>query len=493
MNQDTNQFNQNDSNIQNSSGINNQSLNNQEIPNQQQINNNLNYVPVEPGGYVQQPVMTMPTPNNDTLVNNSFNNEPNMIAASPNIQPTVTASSIAPIITAPVIEQNIIPTNPNMQQNITAQTINEIGIPELQINQAINQNMIPDNQTTTVQSNNSQSNYQMPQQNATYTNPQTTNSQDNNEELLKAFIGKNYEKITTKKFNFAGFFFSSLYMYYRKMFIYGLTVFIINLLTINFLDSSISTIVNIMFLIILGMFTNKIYIKQAKKKIEKIKLQNSSKDINKIKNICIKKGGASIGKTCLGFFIEIIVLIIASIIMTIAGIPSALEDYINVLNKNSNTNNSNIKDNNSNNNSTYNGIIMYNTSVNISDEFSMSVPNVFENNSNEYEYKYEYSSGQGVFDSCSVSLNVVEGYSSANNLIKQMAAYYSSDVQEKVSTEKLNDINWNYFSYNSAFGTTYYYGTTKNNKVYLLEYSIEEDASVDCESYRQIILKSVKK
>ena len=47
--------------------------------------------------------------------------------------------------------------------------------------------------------------------------PQT---QNNDEELLKAFIGKNYDKITKQSFNLAGFFVTSFYFYYRKMFLY---------------------------------------------------------------------------------------------------------------------------------------------------------------------------------------------------------------------------------------------------------------------------------
>ena len=57
---------------------------------------------------------------------------------------------------------------------------------------------------------------------------QSVNSQDYNmtsqqnliseDELLKEFIGNNYKKITTRLFNFPGFFFTTLYMFYRKIF-----------------------------------------------------------------------------------------------------------------------------------------------------------------------------------------------------------------------------------------------------------------------------------
>ena len=67
---------------------------------------------------------------------------------------------------------------------------------------------------------------------------QNNSSQLIDDELLKAFIGNNYEKITTKPFNFAGFFFTTFYMFYRKMFLYALIVFLINLVILNVINDS---------------------------------------------------------------------------------------------------------------------------------------------------------------------------------------------------------------------------------------------------------------
>lgn len=85
----------------------------------------------------------------------------------------------------------------------------------------------------------------------------------NDDELLRAFIGKNYDKITTKKFNFAGFFFAGLYMCYRKMFAYGILTFLLIIIVIN--------IFNLPYLIfaigaVVGCFVNKIYLNYAQKK-----------------------------------------------------------------------------------------------------------------------------------------------------------------------------------------------------------------------------------
>ncbi len=45
-------------------------------------------------------------------------------------------------------------------------------------------------------------------------------------ELLETFIGKNYNRITGKSFNWSAFFFGSFYVLYRKMYLYGLLLMI---------------------------------------------------------------------------------------------------------------------------------------------------------------------------------------------------------------------------------------------------------------------------
>ena len=101
------------------------------------------------------------------------------------------------------------------------------------------------------------------------------NNSYNDEDLLKSFIGNNYEKITRSPFNLAGFFFTSLYMFYRKMFLYGLLAFLINLVNkfdiarflINLVILCLANnyLVTYAFNVIMGLFINKIYLSYVKK------------------------------------------------------------------------------------------------------------------------------------------------------------------------------------------------------------------------------------
>lgn len=157
--------------------------------------------------------------------------------------------------------------------------------------------------------------------------PITNTSEDN--ELLKAFIGNNYEKLTTRKFNFSGFFFSSLYMFYRKMFITGLLISLASSIISNFYPAAA-----LLFAIVVGLTVNNIYLKYANKEIEKIKATNPGKSFEELKTICSKKGGTSGAAIFLGILIS-------------GAVASALniDSINNITNPNNKNNNNNSNQN----------------------------------------------------------------------------------------------------------------------------------------------------
>lgn len=156
-----------------------------------------------------------------------------------------------------------------------------------------------------------------------------TSSEEENKELLKTYIGKNYEKITTKKFNFAGMFFGAFYMFYRKMFGYATIVFLINLIILNVIKSSL---LNLITFLLGGIFVNDIYVKYANKKINNIKSKNLSKNIDELKSICANKGGTSLGYLFLGIITEIFIAIIITLIMALFNISTILGQIIKIPN-----------------------------------------------------------------------------------------------------------------------------------------------------------------
>lgn len=217
--------------------------------------------------------------------------------------------------------QNIQPVQP--QNNINTQMKNTIS------NNSINPataNPLPNNNINTqtnIEPNQSINNIPQ-QQNVTNFN------QVNDDDLLKSFIGNNYEKITTQSFNIAGFFFTTFYMFYRKMFVYSLIVFLLNLVVLNVINNFVVTIA---FSVIVGLFVNKVYLFYAKKKIAKIKANNSQKSQEELKNICATKGGTSVGNIFLGFIAEIGIAFVVLSVMMLVGIGSTFGKFFNFNNK----------------------------------------------------------------------------------------------------------------------------------------------------------------
>ncbi len=274
------------------SNSNNDMTNTSSIPTVNPVFNNTNNTP------------PIANPNQVNSPNNTTSNVSQIPVFSPIPNPTAGPTSTSSNNNIPSNNQIIPPNNAILNNppippiNPTPNPINNPVIPPLVNNNNVGQN----NNIPPINPNNT-----------TTSNPTPTNNDD---ELLKAFIGKNYEKITTAPFNIPGFFFTSLYMFYRKMFLYGFLVFLGSQGVNNFTDN---LIVNISFNVAIGFFVNKIYLDYANKKINQIKLTNYGKSDDELKLICANKGGTSVGKMLLGLLLELSAVIIILIILVTLG------------------------------------------------------------------------------------------------------------------------------------------------------------------------------
>ena len=229
--------------------------------------------------------------------------------------------------------QNLSNNLENNQEQSSVETLEENQVP-----QSINTNLeTQNNNEITFQDNNSQNASTNEVSISNNLNMDISNK-NQDDDLLKSFIGNNYEKITTKKFNFAGLFFGALYMFYRKMLGYAIIVFLINTIIPTVIlnvtkNSLLAFVIYILInIIIVGIFVNNIYVKFAKQKINKIKSNNPSKNIDELKSICTNKGGTSLGCLFLGIIIPIVMFIIIGIIMTIFSIGTMFGQIIKLPN-----------------------------------------------------------------------------------------------------------------------------------------------------------------
>ena len=345
------------------------------------------------------------------------------------------------------------------------------------------------------QINNFNSNISYEPVNAPITTPTyTSNLSDDHdkeldEELLKAFIGNNYEKLTTRQFNISAFFFTGAYMFYRKLTGYAILYFLL-VLIIQGIFKVIP--ISIVFNLLVGLFFNKFYVNYAKKRVNKIKNANVHRQPKDIKLICMKSGGVSVGNIFLGLLLEIIITFLLAFALMYAGmsfLSSNMDSIMESFNKKLQDGINNIDFNAT---GEYDGATITNTTLIMKDEFIMSVPGVFTNNSETFNYSYSFKEEESDFNKCEFTFESIKGYSTSESLIKQMAKYYKNDIDIDVTKNTINNLDWYWFKTKDSFSTVYYYGVVKNNKVYLLKYEDGTKNSNDCENYRTQIINSIK-
>ena len=145
------------------------------------------------------------------------------------------------------------------------------------------------------------------------------------EYYLRAFIGKNYDKFRSGRFNFAFFFFGNLYLFYRKMLVRGVVftlifTVIVPLIEYYFNITGLSFTLLFFAELVYAFMINSSYYNYASKKVTNIQFTNMNKSSDEIENICRKKGGRSLLYILLGLLISSVATTILTIILYILGI-----------------------------------------------------------------------------------------------------------------------------------------------------------------------------
>lgn len=123
------------------------------------------------------------------------------------------------------------------------------------------------------------------------------------QELRKAYIGKNAEKIIKGRGGSVWLFlFGSTYLLYRKLYLYGFLYFIITLLLSYFNLAGFAFIGQL----VLCFFFYKVYLNYVDKKIMAIKRSNQHLGFEELKEKCRKQGGVSYAMIALSIGISFI-------------------------------------------------------------------------------------------------------------------------------------------------------------------------------------------
>ena len=145
----------------------------------------------------------------------------------------------------------------------------------------------------------------------------------NLKDLVKSFVGPKYPKISMSPFSFCGAFFNSFYFFFRKMYLQGLILAVINfvLSILLFKSWAIGLGLYLGLFIVVGLLTNSLYLSHANKEVLKIIKNNPKLNQYELEKICIKKGGTNF---LLALLINIVINSVSSCLITLIVGVSAL-------------------------------------------------------------------------------------------------------------------------------------------------------------------------
>ena len=316
----------------------------------------------------------------------------------------------------------------------------------------------------------------------------TSNNQDKrfvseDEKYIKAYIGRNYNKIEKRKFNISAFVFSIFYLLYRKR--YMLSFFLIILISaIFFLLNQYLSLGQTEFLLIcigilliimllLGLTFNKTYFQRAINKVSDYK--EAYKNNDDILIACTKKGRTNLSRVFLIFLLPLFILLILLIILVFKTTDkSDLNNFVDEVKENVTSELENIFYNVSSD-----SVVNYGDVEEVYNTFNISVPSYFEKNGNSYVY----DSGALENDDCTFKFNVAKDYSNSNDLINRLGG--------NAEPSEINNVTWYNITTNNDL---MYYGITeKDSKVYLTEFQIGsavENPEV-CQNHYNEIMSSI--
>lgn len=145
------------------------------------------------------------------------------------------------------------------------------------------------------------------------------------DELISAYIGQSVEDFKNARFSVLAFLFLNLYLFYRKMWMFGIIFsFIVCLFNIFIPGDILSFIFVLGFYFVIAYRFKYIYLQHAKNKVQKILNENPNASREQIIEICHKKGGKSI----LALIVYILIILLIPIIWFVL-ITGQIKDLFN--------------------------------------------------------------------------------------------------------------------------------------------------------------------
>ena len=286
------------------------------------------------------------------------------------------------------------------------------------------------------------------------------------EDLIKEYVGNNYNDFKNTKFSIPTFFLGIYYFLYRKMWLY--TILTILIAIASFILTFVFELWYLLFIptiymIFMSIKFNELYLNIAKKKVEKIKSNNPDKTNQELVNICKKKGGVSILAVILPMVLIFPIVFFVVFFAIMYGFIDALDSEIT-------------KEKKYNNDS----------------ELKYELPKIFDDdgyNSSNYE-SYHYSDYES---SCDISITNYNTYDdkTAEEHLKEKTILNMNETVSQINEAQINNFEWKYVEINSPTKKEYKYAAIYNNRLYIIEYKINEDNNKLCSNGYNTFINSL--
>ena len=214
------------------------------------------------------------------------------------------------------------------------------------------------------------------------------------EDLLKAYIGANYDKMTGSSYSISALVFSYFYVLYRKMFILPFVSFLICTILVYITDL---LFIYLLPCLLFAFIFKPLYIRKAKKYVSNTKKNMDGKKYSIVKMNCINDGGTSLSFCLIGIIFFLVIILGFSFLLVKNGEDSIFTNIFDIIGLDVSYLDPTTKPEVQTNN-IYSGVLMENMDVNIKDEFKINVYGKFSNDSSDSSYYYNYNSGEGTYD-----------------------------------------------------------------------------------------------
>lgn len=346
-------------------------------------------------------------------------------------------------------------------------------------------------------------------------------------DLLYQFAFNNPDKMINGKINFAAIIFGPIYFFYRKMFLLGLISSIIY--------GALYVFFNYYFVIgawiLFGILFTIIYKIKAKSIVRRAIKKLPNADSYELGRYCSKRGSVSLSYVILGIIFEFAIACGYCYYIYGDDLITAFKESV----ENYTTEGINLKpikvllfgeDETELVLFEDNDLLVVDNNYIINNDLSIEIPKIFENNTSSlYLYSYNFMNGEEELGKCELNLVSISNYDTEEELIKALKQSNGEEVQEEkttveentteesneiVNTEEIDEVNetsedednstdkkdeklvWNEYSVTSENETKYYYVTKYNNRLILVKYEIQNNASEDCLANMDSIIESIK-